>query len=119
MSTIHESSLVNARHELGQLPESWEESEALAQEIFIEFLDANDLDAVIFERDHGQRLALPLVLVQGMKNLDIESQDDPDLVDVMHAFALEMDVYWMTESDLIDGLRRREANDSVTIERAT
>lgn len=118
MSTIHESSLVNARHELGQLPESREASEARVQEIFIEFLDTNSLDAVIFERDHGQRVAIPLVLVQGMENLDIESQDAPDLVDVMSDFAMGMDVYRMTESDLINGLRRREENDFVTVERA-
>lgn len=117
MSTIHESSLINARRGLSQLPESREASEARAQEIFIEFLDANDLDAVIFELDHGQRVAAPLVLVRGMESLDIESQDEV-LVDVMSDLTMEMDVYRMTESDLIDGLRRREENDFVTVERA-
>lgn len=116
MITIHESSLVNARHELNHLPESREASEVRAQEIFIEFLDANDLDAVIFELDHGQRAAAPLVLVQCMDNLDIESQDEA-LVDVMSDLTMEMDVYRMTDSDLIDGLRRREKNEFVTVGR--
>lgn len=119
MSAIHESSLINARRGLNQLPEYREASEARTQEIFIEFLDANDLDAVIFELDHGQRAAVPLVLVRGMENLDIESQDAPGLVDVMSDFAMGMDAYRMTESDLIDGLRRREENDFVTVERVT